>query len=209
VLVAAGSDDATVDEITRLVEARGAKGARATATALVALFQREMEVERVSLQAAMLVRDEDARNTHRRTRMFRAHVVSLMLIVAVVVLALLLVAIFVPVKGPVSVSNERLWVYGFLLGSLGGALSALQRTTSRAGRGRLPELQQHKVWMWSRPVAGGAAGLVSVPLALAGVIPIEHTVEALLATAFVAGFSERLIVRAAGTMTPDGTKQTA
>jgi hypothetical protein len=201
--------DQTLVEVTGILERDGCRDAAATAKALVGLFRRELKVEKVALQTAMLIRDDNAMNGHQRTRMFRAQVVSLMCVVALLAIVLLAVALLFPVSGKAVVSNERLWVYGFLLGCMGGALSALQRTTTRATRGRIPELREFKVWMWSLPLAGGAAGLAAVPLALAGVIPVKDNVQTVLAAAFVAGFSERLIVRAASTLTSDTGKSAA
>jgi hypothetical protein len=193
------------EDVVKVLE--GHRNASKTAEALVALFGHHLSVEKVALKGAMMIRDDNAMNVHRRTRMFRAQIVSLMCVVAVLVAVLVGVAIAFPLGDDAAVSNERLWAYGFLLGCIGGALSALQRTTARATRGRVPELREFKVWMWSLPLAGGAAGLAAVPLALAGVIPVKDTVEAVLATAFVAGFSERLIVRAASTLTNEPGKQ--
>jgi hypothetical protein len=201
--------DETTRRITTLLVNGNHNGAGDTAAALVALFHHEMAFERVALQGALLVRDDNAMNGHQRTRMFRAQIVSLMCVVALLVIALVLVVIAFPLSADASVANEGLWVYGFLLGGIGGALSALQRTTARSTRGRIPELREFKVWMWSLPLAGGAAGLAAVPLALAGVIPVKDNVQTVLAAAFVAGFSERLIVRAASTLTSDTGKPAA
>lgn len=189
----------TVQEVERaLREARGKEEGR-TAAALVAMFRERVAEDRAALQAAMLVRDDDARNVHRRTHVFRRNVIALAAAAGGLAAGLTVVAIVLPLHlgDQIADAPERVWIYGFLLGCLGGSVSALQRLTTRGARGRIPHLREQALGTLVLPLAGGAAGTAAVPLAAAGVIPVEHTIAATLAAAFVSGFSERLIVRAA------------
>ena len=187
---------ADVESALRLAERDDADR---TAAALVAVFRLRVGVDRSTLQTAMLLRDQDARNVQRRGQVFRANVIALAVAAGAVAIALTVVAVWLPLTLGAQIADApaRIWVYGFLLGSLGGAVSALQRLTARGARGRIPHLRQETLGILVLPLAGAAAGTAAIPLSAAGVIPVEHTIGATLAVAFVAGFSERLIVRAA------------
>jgi hypothetical protein len=189
----------TVAAVERALRDAGRDGADRTAAALVTLFRLRVAEDRTALQAAMLVRDDDARNVHRRSRVFRRNVVALAIAAGALAAGLTVVALALPLHLGTQIADApaRVWIYGFLLGCLGAAVSALQRLTARGARGRVPHLREQALGTLVLPLAGAAAGTAAIPLASAGVIPVEHTIGATLAVAFVSGFSERLIVRAA------------
>jgi hypothetical protein len=193
----------TLAAIMRIVAETPAPETRAKVEGLLSLARRRNADDRVALARALLIRDEEAFNVHRRARIFKTQVMKLIVILALVSVALVVMALAAPIEltAQVDTAKGRVWAYAFLFGGLGGALSALQRTTRRSSRARIPDLREHGISAASLPLAGAAAGLAAIPLAAAGVIPInDQGVATLLAVAFVAGFSERLVVRAAETI---------
>jgi hypothetical protein len=203
-------DAATAATVASVLEAapRDREASAALASALVQTFRQRISDDRVLLSEAMLVRDEAARNGYRRGRLLRQNVLTLAAAAAVLAVFLVVLAFALPVdldSEPDS-SSGRLWLYGFLLGGLAGAVSATQRLTARGTRGRLPELREYSLLVLVLPMTGAAAGLAAVPLATAGIIPVKPTVAAVLAVSFAAGFSERLIVRAVDTVAGSGAK---
>lgn len=206
-LSAGGGPDGAAAEIERHLRDAGHRTPPETAAALVSLARRRVADDRAALQLAMLLRDEGARNVHRRNRLLRSNVVMLAAVAGLTAVALVLLAVTLPIEfgDRVEDAPPRLWAYGILLGALGGAVSALQRVTARGTRGRLPELRENALLAFVLPLAGAAAGTAAIPLAAAGVIPIDETVPTVLAVAFVAGFSERLIVRAAASLSGSGS----
>jgi hypothetical protein len=202
VLAADVGSPSTVADVERALDLAGREGAAQTAAAFVTLFRLQVAADRTALQDAMVIRDDDARNVHRRGHVFRANAIALATVAGALAAGLTIVAFALPLHlgDKLADAPARLWIYGFLLGGLGGAVSALQRLTARGARARMPQLREQTLGTLVLPLTGAAAGTAAIPLATAGVIPVEQTIGAALAVAFVAGFSERVIVRAAGAL---------
>lgn len=92
-------------------------------------------------------------------------------------------------------------IWGALLfGALGAVFSVSYTLTYQPLDARIPEQRLGSFLMWMRPVIGAAAALVAYVFALSGVFegifdPDFQRPPAFFALAFIAGFSERLIVK--------------
>jgi hypothetical protein len=92
---------------------------------------------------------------------------------------------------------ELLWLLAALFGILGGCLSAFRSYTPKSLEVRVPELFSNAIFTILRPLLGGAAALVAFAFLVSGAISFSgNTSAAILTVAFVAGFSERIILRA-------------
>jgi hypothetical protein len=117
-----------------------------------------------------------------------------------VVLVLLLTAVFASGFVPLARTGTPFGVEAgplaasILLGMLGASLSVLQSLVQGPSTGRIPERMATGWVTIARPFIGAASALVAYVLFGAGFITLgASTTAALLAVAFISGFSERYI----------------
>jgi hypothetical protein len=162
------------------------------------------------LNEATRLRDEDAENRYYKVALVRGQR-SLLLLVLLGCIALILgLAAAIDWAGNLddpSVGFAAL-VAGF--GSLGACLSAIQSLGREAARARIPEHVASSLITITRPALGAAAALGVYAIAASGLLNISLDEQeahlTILALAFAAGFSERLVLSAVGAAT--GGKRT-
>ena len=165
---------------------------------LLAIAQKRARADRHSLWLATQIRDEDFRNHYRRLRILRNQLALIGVVLALALVALVFLVAFAPVS--VSEAHDsvggRIWGWVLLFGVLGGAVSAAQSISSRAASTRIPVQIQRGLLTAVRPLFG-AAGAAAVYVLLS---PTVDSVGAVLGLAFAAGFSERIVVQAVGSV---------
>jgi len=177
---------------------------------------------RTFLYMAREIRDEGLLNNYRKVAILREQLRRLGFILIGTVLGLLLMAMLFPVSldgQPTTDSQPYLFisgeipdatdgkvlVYMALFGALGGSLSAIQWVikASSAASG-LPERRLHGPRVYMRPFYGVAAAIAVFPFLLSGLLPVESNKNAVIfAIALVAGFTERFIASAVGSIAPE------
>ena len=92
-----------------------------------------------------------------------------------------------------------------VFGALGACLSAIQSLGRAGAGGRIPEHVASSIITITRPALGAAAALGVYAIAASGLLNISLDEQeahlTILALAFAAGFSERLVLSAVGTAT--------
>ena len=150
----------------------------------------------VLLQQAMLIRDEVSQDDYYKLSLFAQHrgYLSVLLIAALIgagVLGLLGSLTFDAPLQAVSISVVMLF------GAMGALVSALTSTVVRPKGMRIPDQIGQLVLAPSRPAVGAAAAVLALLLLHSGLLALPGPGGATaLAAAFVAGTSERLVLRA-------------
>lgn len=150
------------------------------------------------IRLAMELRDESLQNHYWKFHHLRRQlrILSGVLLATVAILIPLAVANASLLWASPTSRPGRLWLLAGLFGILGGCLSAFQSYTSKSLQVRVPELFANAIITILRPLIGGAAALVAFTFLASGAINLSsNTGAALLTVAFVAGFSERIILR--------------
>ena len=164
---------------------------------------RNLPLERLALRAAMEVRDEATQNYYWKFHHLRRQL-RILGVVLVVTLALLLTVVGSQpafLFGAATTDNATLWFTSYLVGTLGGCLSAFRSYTASSLEARIPQVYTNAVLTVLRPLIGGAAGVLAFIFLVSGLISV--TVErnaGILAVAFVAGFTERLVLHVVETV---------
>jgi 8-oxo-dGTP pyrophosphatase MutT (NUDIX family) len=161
------------------------------------------DVRRRVIEATRL-RDEDANNRYYRVALIRGQR-SLLLVGLVISLAVLLgLTALVDWSGDVANPSPGFVALIVVFGALGAGISAIQ-SLGRAGAQRIPEHIASSAITITRPVLGGAAALGVYAIATSGVLNLRVEGDkahlTVLALAFAAGFSERLVLAAVGAAT--------
>jgi hypothetical protein len=190
------------ERLTLLEEAKEKLGGWRQKTVLELLEQwpkDSLEDNQACVRQAMQMRDEAAANTYRKHDLLGAKLTQFGLVLIAVLGALVpLLLLFPPsLTQELALGKPRIWIFAFLFGALGGTLSAIQRTSGRDARQRVPRLLEQGIVATVLPLSGAAAALAAYPLAAAGLLPSSiDSVGAFFAVALAAGTSERLVVRA-------------
>jgi hypothetical protein len=160
---------------------------------------------RWSLNEATRLRDEDAENRYYRVALVRGQRSLLLLVLLGCIAIVLGLAAAIDWAGDLddpSVGFVAL-VAGF--GALGACLSAIQSLGRAAAGGRIPEHVASALITITRPTLGAAAALGVYAIAASGLLNIsledQEAHLTILALAFAAGFSERLVLSAVGAAT--------
>jgi hypothetical protein len=157
------------------------------------------------LNEATRLRDEDAENRYYRVALVRGQRSLLLLVLLGCIAIILGLAAAVDWAGDLedpSVGFAAL-VAGF--GALGACLSAIQSLGRAGAGGRIPEHVASSLITITRPALGAAAALGVYAIAASGLLNISVEEQeahlTILALAFAAGFSERLVLSAVGAAT--------
>jgi hypothetical protein len=181
------------------------------------------------LEQALLIRDERLANDYYRDTVTRARVFRLWVFVLFLTCFAIYVSglsidkvntVFKPIAGDdVKVLFEPIasqWIPRFtallpfisiaVYGALGATFSALRDFTASTTKTRIPE---HVMTTWmtlTRPFVGAVSALIAVFAIMGGLLPAFKTDQAqpayfVWALAFVAGFSERLVMQAVSAAT--------
>jgi hypothetical protein len=148
------------------------------------------------LSRAMRLRNEHSANTYRRLDTTRGQLVLLAAasVVIVVVLTALLASGAIPLDGDEAFDADQVVgvaLFGALGGAFSGAISLL-----RAAPKPIPQALVEGWTTLARPVVGAVGALAAFAFLVAGVLGIDGAAAA-YAVGFAAGFSERLVSRAA------------
>jgi 8-oxo-dGTP diphosphatase len=161
-------------------------------TSLAELRRRVAEAQRLL--------DDRAGNVYRRLDHLRDQLalIGLVALPAFVALIALLATGIVPISGTSSDFDKSGVIYGvFLFGMLGGAFSGALSLVQAPIERSIPEvLSSGLTTVLVRPLIGAVAALAAYAFLRAGVISVD-AYGAAYAVAFAAGFSERLVTRAA------------
>jgi hypothetical protein len=160
---------------------------------------------RTLVSEATRIRDENADNRYYRVALVRGQR-SLLLVVLFVCVAILLgLAAAVDWDGDLGDPSLGFVALVAAFGALGACLSAIQSLGRVSGQGRIPEHVASSVITITRPALGAAAALGVYAIAASGILNIslegEEAHLTVLALAFAAGFSERLVLSAVGAAT--------
>jgi hypothetical protein len=160
------------------------------------------QARRTTLYAAMSLRDEEGAEDAARLSRVRRQLLIVGGIVVAAMVALLMVATAVPVALTQRITEApavgALWWYVALFGILGGGISALRAVSSRVTRYRVPRHLIGSVLAAVRPLIGAIPALATFVILQTGVVSalVRSTIAGALVVAFLAGFTERWIVRA-------------
>jgi 8-oxo-(d)GTP phosphatase len=194
-------------------EERAARGAalRAEAERKLSEWRRDAVLEALgadgaptpgALWYATLMRDENAQNEYRKLAVLSDQLTAMGVFVGLTLLLIVLLASWHPIPfddyGSYAGSFELL-VYVILFGVLGGAVSTMIPRDARGLHRRIPERLSDAAFSRLRPLIGAASALVVYIAVVADLLPVALDADfgaAILLLAFVAGFSERLVVRA-------------
>lgn len=212
-IVRSGVDQRTADAIARLIDQTYAAdpSIEVLASAIGGLLPGVVS-DRVYLHDAMKIRDEGLQNTYVKIERLQQQLIVLGTILVTSVVGIVLMARFLPLSiGDKPTLTGRMAEYVALFGALGGSLSAVRSLTRpTAISGRIPQQLVAGTITYVRPLFGAAAALAVFALLESGVVKVQsNTVAAVLAVSFVAGFTERLVVSAAGALSGasgDGSK---
>ncbi|MGH8909825.1 MAG: hypothetical protein ACRD0K_25865 [Egibacteraceae bacterium] len=198
-LAGARRDEETLEHVAGLLDDAQIARPHETARAIHRLADERNQSVRTALYAASTLRDEDG--THEAGRIVRIRRQLLVLggVLVGILVALLLLATATPVdlQGLPATTGESLWVHVALFGALGGGLSAFRALSSRVSRQRMPKHLVSGLLTAIRPLLGAIPALAAYVVLESGVLGFKpSTTAAVLGVAFIAGFTERLIVRA-------------
>jgi hypothetical protein len=148
------------------------------------------------LSRAMRLRNEHSANTYRRLDSTRGQLVLLaaVAVLIVVVLTALIASGAIPLGDEEGFSGDQVVgvaLFGALGGAFSGAISLL-----RAAPKPIPQALVEGWTTLARPVVGAVGALAAFAFLVAGVLGIDGAAAA-YAVGFAAGFSERLVSRAA------------
>jgi hypothetical protein len=191
-------DSAMTDHLTGLLEDAGVARPVETAQAIQRLAAEREEARKMSLYGAMGLRAEDSAEEARQLARLGRQLRSIGGILALALIALLLLTTSAPLGllAKPEAAGDTLWYYVMLFGVLGASLSTFRSISGRA-RLRLAPHLLHGLLTAARPLIGAIGALVAYVLLQSGVLGFRPTTSAaVLLVAFLAGFTERLVVRA-------------
>ena len=158
------------------------------------------------LYGALLVRDGHHQNRYHQTRLLAREfktVAAFLVLVLVAMWGLSATGAPMPV-GDGTPHGAGIVVWMALFGMLGASFSLAFPLARGDGAPRIPDQVRSQAVTGFRPLLGAAAGPVAYAFVQAGIVGLPKDDGALLLTvAFVAGFSERLILRAVGAVAAD------
>lgn len=191
-------DQAVVEHVTDVLEDAACPRPGETAQAIKGLATEREQARRTALYVATGLRDADGEEEARRLAQLHRQLLCIGGILVLTLVALLLLATSAPIgllAKPESAGNV-LWRYVALFGALGGGVSAFRSISGRA-RLRLPAHLLHGLLTAARPLLGTIPALAAFVLLQSGALGFRPTTTAaVLLVAFLAGFTERLVVRA-------------
>jgi hypothetical protein len=154
---------------------------------------------------ATRIRDEDADNRYYRVALVRAQRGLLLGVLLVCIVIVLLLAAAVDWNSDLGDPTVGFTALVAVFGALGACLSAIQSLGHAGAQGRIPEHVATSLITIARPALGAAAALGVYAIAASGLLNIslegEEAHLTVLALAFAAGFSERLVLSAVGAAT--------
>lgn len=157
------------------------------------------------LSEATRIRDEDADNRYYKVALVRGQRTLLLLVLIVCILVLLGLAAAVDWNGDLADPSVGFIALVAVFGALGACLSAIQSLGHASATARIPEHVASSAITITRPALGAAAALGVYAIAASGILNIalegEEAHLTILALAFAAGFSERLVLSAVGAAT--------
>lgn len=191
-------DQAVTDHITGLL--KDAKVSRPVETTrAIERFAAEREQSRkTTLYVATGLRAEDSTEEALQLARLGRQLRGIGGILALALIGLLLLATSAPLQllAEPERTGDVLWRYVALFGALGGGLSAFRSISGRA-RLRLAPHLLHGPLTAVRPLLGAISALAAYVLLESGALGFRPTTTAaVLLVAFLAGFTERLVVRA-------------
>jgi hypothetical protein len=157
------------------------------------------------LTEATRIRDEDADNRYYKVALVRGQR-SLLLLVLLVCIAILL-GLTAAVDWDADLRDPPVGFVALVaaFGALGACLSAIQSLGHAGAQVRVPEHVASSLITITRPALGAAAALGVYAIVASGILNIalegEEAHLTVLALAFAAGFSERLVLSAVGAAT--------
>jgi hypothetical protein len=154
----------------------------------------------VLLHEAIGIRDEGYQNTYRKIERLQWQLLTLGLALVAVVGGIFVLASQAPLALKATNSfGSRILAYVGLFGALGGCLSAIQSLSKGGSSLRIPEQLVQGATTFVRPLFGAAAAIAVYAFLQSGLITVQSNSNAsVLAASFVAGFTERFVVYAAG-----------
>jgi putative (di)nucleoside polyphosphate hydrolase len=166
---------------------------------------KNIEDVRWRLTEATRHRDEDADNRYYKVALVRGQRSLLLLVLLVCIAIVLGLAAAVDWDGDLGDPPVGFVALVAVFGALGACLSAIQSLGRAAAHGRIPEHVASSLVTITRPALGAAAALGVYAIAASGLLNISlegnEAHLTVLALAFAAGFSERLVLSAVGTAT--------
>ncbi len=199
-LLEAGNDEQSAASMAELLVKACAGGPSvARAIAPIAALGVDLAGDRVLLHQAMRIRDESFQNRYRRIERLQRQLLILSSALTVILVGILILAVKRPISlGRAQVSSGLMLAYVALFGALGGSLSAIQSLSRDATSLRIPEQMAMGAVTFVRPLFGVAAAVAIYAFLQSGLITVQGNSNAgVLAAAFAAGFTERLVVHAA------------
>jgi hypothetical protein len=159
-----------------------------------------IEEVRGLISDATRIRDEDADNRHYRVALVRGQRSLLLLILLICIAVLLCLAALVDWDSDLGDPTIGFVAVVTVFGALGACLSAIQSLGKEGTHSRIPEHVAASIITITRPALGAAAALGLYAIAASGILNIslegEEAHLTVLAIAFAAGFSERLVLSA-------------
>jgi hypothetical protein len=157
------------------------------------------------LNEATRLRDEDADNRYYKVALVRGQRSLLLLILVGCIAIILGLAAAVDWAGDLHDPSVGFVALVAVFGGLGACLSAIQSLGRAGAGGRIPEHVASSLITITRPTLGAAAALGVYAIAASGLLNISLEEQeahlTILALAFAAGFSERLVLSAVGAAT--------
>ena len=165
---------------------------------------RALDADKGSVTAAQLrhaafLRDERAGNDYHQMLLLKDHLKVLLAVLFGSVLAVGALATWYPLEldAAPQVLDGRLFLAVALFGLMGASFSAILSLAQASAGRRIPEVVQHSFVATMRPILGAATALAALVLLRGGLLNLgDLRVGGVLAIAFAAGFTERLVVRA-------------
>jgi hypothetical protein len=192
------------ERVLTLLRAHGGDFSQSLATLLADLAAERIgpddtAEDRLRLYYALQIRDEHSTNVYRRISLLRWQLTAISAVLVLTLASILVLAAWKPIALTEPPDGPRMWVWVLLFGTLGGCLTSLLSAGKPSGVARIPEQRSQFLVAAARPLVGGAAALFAYALFAAGIVRLGtgERAAALLALAFVAGFSERLVTGAA------------
>ena len=157
-------------------------------------------VDATSLHVALKVRDEYSDNQYHRIWLLRDQLRNLVVITSVALV------IFIATSTSTSLPDASPWDFRVLVailcfGILGASFSAARSITGESSKSKIPEQVANKWITLARTVLGATPALAAYAFLNSNILNLGPiSVEKTLAVAFVAGFSERLVLKAIETV---------
>jgi hypothetical protein len=173
----------------------------------------ELKDVRTRIAEATRVRDDGQDNSYYKVALVRGQRTLLVLVLLVCIALVLGLALAVDWDTDLGDPSIGFVALVAVFGALGACLSAIQSLGRVGAQGRIPEHVASSVITITRPALGAAAALGLYAIAASGALNIDFTDKeahlTVLALAFAAGFSERLVLSAVGAATgnPNDSKK--